>query len=191
MANFNFNKVIIGGRLTADPELKTTPSGISVCSFVVAVNRNYKGPDGRKDKTQENPSDGFSVGAQAKSTEADHDMRTRADFLNVTAWRGTAEFITRFFRKASSICVVGSVQTRSWVTQAGEKRYATEIVADEAYFVDKLSESPAGVNQAAGDQGSAQGPATAQGQAPAPGAFMTPGARGQFEEIEDDGELPF
>ena len=94
MANFNFNKVIIGGRLTADPELKTTPSGISVCSFVVAVNRNYKGPDGK----------------------------VTADFLNVTAWRGTAEFITRFFRKASSICVIGSVQTRSWVTQAGEKR---------------------------------------------------------------------
>ena len=169
MANFNFNKVIIGGRLTADPELKTTPSGISVCSFVVAVNRNYKGPDGK----------------------------VTADFLNVTAWRGTAEFITRFFRKASSICVVGSVQTRSWVTQAGEKRYATEIVADEAYFVDKLSESPAGVNQAAGDQGSAQGQGPAQGQAPAqapapaPGAYMTPGARGQMEELGDDEELPF
>ena len=167
MANFNFNKVIIGGRLTADPELKTTPSGISVVSFVVAVNRNYKGPDGKP----------------------------TADFLNVTAWRGTAEFITRFFRKASSICVIGSVQTRSWVTQAGEKRYATEIVADEAYFVDKLSESPAGVNQAAGDQGSAQGqgPAQAAGGsgAPAPGAFMTPGARGQMEELGDDEELPF
>lgn len=167
MANFNFNKVIIGGRLTADPELKTTPSGISVVSFVVAVNRNYKGPDGK----------------------------VTADFLNVTAWRGTAEFITRFFRKASSICVVGSVQTRSWVTQAGEKRYATEIVADEAYFVDKLSESPAGVNQAAGDQGAAQGQAPAQAAggsgAPAPGAFMTPGARGQMEELGDDEELPF
>ena len=167
MANFNFNKVIIGGRLTADPELKTTPSGISVVSFVVAVNRNYKGPDGKQ----------------------------VTDFLNVTAWRGTAEFITRFFRKASSICVVGSVQTRSWVTQAGEKRYATEIVADEAYFVDKLSESPAGVNQAAGDQGAAQGqgPAQAAGGsgAPAPGAFMTPGARGQMEELGDDEELPF
>lgn len=162
MANFNFNKVIIGGRLTADPELKTTPSGISVVSFVVAVNRNYKGPDGKP----------------------------TADFLNVTAWRGTAEFITRYFRKASSICVVGSIQTRSWVTQAGEKRYATEIVADEAYFVDKLSEAPAGIGQESG-AAPAQGQGQAPAQAPAPGAFMTPGARGQFEEIEDDGELPF
>jgi len=188
MANFNFNKVIIGGRLTADPELKTTPSGISVCSFVVAVNRNYKGPDGKQ----------------------------VTDFLNVTAWRGTAEFITRYFRKASSICVVGSVQTRSWVTQAGEKRYATEIVADEAYFVDnrrfaegelqefpqsgnfRLSEAPAGINQNAGDPGpgagnpggtAVQGPQV--GTKTAPGAFMTPGARGQMEELGDDEELPF
>lgn len=168
MANFNFNKVIIGGRLTADPELKTTPSGISVCSFVVAVNRNYKGPDGK----------------------------TTADFINVTAWRNTAEFISRYFRKASSICIVGYVQTRSWVTQAGEKRFATEIIADEAYFVDALKDSPLGRNNsdvevdpnspalAGVDMNAAPGKA-------APQAFSTPGARGQFEEVEDDGELPF
>ena len=69
MANFNFNKVIIGGRLCADPELKTTPSGVSVTSFSVAVNR--KGKDGEQD----------------------------ADFINVTAWRNTAEFITRYFKE--------------------------------------------------------------------------------------------
>lgn len=65
----------------------------------------------------------------------------QADFISVTAWRQTAEFITRYFRKASSICIVGSIQTRSWTDQQGQKRFATEIVADEAYFVDSKSET--------------------------------------------------
>lgn len=113
MANFNFNKTILGGRLTADPELKTTPTGVSVTSFTVAVNRRGKGKDGE----------------------------TQADFINVTAWRGLAEFITRHFRKGSSICVVGSLQTRSWTDPQGQKHYATEVVADEAYFVDSKGEA--------------------------------------------------
>ena len=109
MGSFNFNKVILGGRITADPELKSTPSGISVTSFTVAVNRSYRGKNGEE---------------------------PQADFINVTAWRQTAEFITRHFRKASSICIVGSIQTRSYTDKQGQKRYATEVVADEAYFVD-------------------------------------------------------
>lgn len=113
MANFNLNKVILGGRLTADPELKTTPTGVSVTSFTVAVNRRGKGKDGE----------------------------TQADFINVTAWRGLAEFITRHFRKGSSICVVGAIQTRSWTDPQGQKHYATEVVADEAYFVDSKGEA--------------------------------------------------
>lgn len=152
MANYNFNKVILGGRLTADPELKTTPSGISVTSFTVAVNRRFGGKQGEE---------------------------PQADFFNVTAWRQTAEFITRYFRKASSICVVGALQTRSWVGQDGQKRFATEIVADEAYFVDARSEAPAAVQQMG----------QAQAQAYMPDAYMQ-GAP-QFEEIQDDGELPF
>lgn len=115
MANFSFNKVILGGRLTADPELKTTPSGVSVTSFTVAVNRRFGGKAGEE---------------------------AQADFFNVTAWRQTAEFITRYFRKASSICIMGSIQTRSWTDQQGHKRFATEIVADEACFVDTKSEMP-------------------------------------------------
>ena len=114
MANFNFNKVIIGGRLTSDPELKTTPSGISVTSFTVAVNRRGKS------------------GEEAK-----------ADFLNCVAWRNTAEFITKYFRKASSICIVGSLQNRNWTDADGNKRYATDIVVDEAHFVDSKGESTA------------------------------------------------
>lgn len=112
MANLNLNKAIIGGRLTADPELKTTPSGLSVTTFTVAVNR-------RTAKAGETP---------------------QADFISVTAWRQTAEFITRYFRKASSICVVGSIQTRSWTDQQGQKRFTTEILADEAHFVDAKAE---------------------------------------------------
>ncbi len=113
MSNFNFNKVILGGRLTADPELKSTPSGVSVTSFTVAVNR-------RTDKNGE----------------------TKADFINVTAWRNTAEFITRFFHKSSPICIVGAIQTRSWTDPQGQKRYATEVAADEAYFVDGKNDQP-------------------------------------------------
>lgn len=154
MANFNFNKVIIGGRLTADPDLKTTPSGISVCSFVVAVNRRASG-----------------------------DREAAADFLNCTAWRQTAEFISRYFHKASSICVMGSIQTRSWVDQQGQKRFSTEIVADEAFFVDAKSEMPEFRTK----------PPAEQVAKPQPQAYSTPGARAEIagEMAEGDGELPF
>lgn len=170
MANFNFNKVILGGRLTADPELKTTPSGISVTSFTVAVNRRFGGKNGEE---------------------------PQADFFNVTAWRQTAEFITRYFRKASSICVMGSLQTRSWIDQNGQKRFATEIVADEAYFVDAKSESPIAVQQAAAMmQQSSQAPSYVPdgygsfGGMPQAGAYQTQSTP-KFEELSGDDELPF
>lgn len=113
MANFNLNKVILGGRLTADPELKQTPSGVSVCQFSIAINRKYQ-----KDKEQQT-----------------------ADFINCQAWRSTAEFVCKYFRKGSSICVSGSIQTRSWTDQQNNKRYTTEVVVDEAMFVDSKDES--------------------------------------------------
>ena len=123
MANFNFNKVILGGRLTADPEMKSTPSGIPVVSFTVAVNRPLK----------------TKAGEEA------------ADFLHCTAWRSTAEFIDRHFRKSSTICVVGSLQTRSWTDQAtGQRRSATDIVVDEAFFVDSKAEAPLAVREMMG-----------------------------------------
>lgn len=111
MANFNFNKVIIGGRLTADPELKTTPSGVSVTTFTVAVNRLSRKSD-----------------------------KPAADFFTVTAWRETAEFITRYFRKADTTCIEGRLEVRSWTDQTGAKRHATEIVAERALFVDSKSD---------------------------------------------------
>lgn len=168
MANFNFNKVILGGRLTADPELKTTPSGISVTSFTVAVNRRFGGKSGEE---------------------------AQADFFNVTAWRQTAEFITRYFRKASSICVMGSLQTRSWIDQNGQKRFATEIVADEAYFVDAKSESPIAVQQAAAMMQQSAPSYVPDGYGsfggmPQAGAYQTQSAP-KFEELSGDDELPF
>ena len=157
MANFNLNKVILGGRITADPEIKQTPSGTSVLSFSVAVNRRFtsKGGDGAQSQPQ-------------------------ADFINVTAWRQTAEFISRYFKKGSSICIVGSIQTRSWTDQQGAKRYATEVVADEAYFVDAKGETSFAPvsNNVAGD---AYGTPTFSNDASAP----------KFEEVSGDEDLPF
>ncbi len=140
MANFNLNKVILGGRITADPELKQTPQGVSVTSFSIAVNRRGK------------------------------DAQT--DFINCVAWRQTADFICRFFKKGSSICISGSVQTRTWNDQQNNKRYATEIVADEAYFVDAKSDAPAGSFGV---------------DAP---AFQTQESA-RFEEVASDDDLPF
>lgn len=105
--NFNINKIILGGRLTSDVELKQTANGVSVISFTIAVNRRHQ-----------------SEGQQ------------QADFLSCQAWRGTAEFISKYFKKGSPICVVGSVQTRTWSDEGGQKHYSTEVVVDEAMFVE-------------------------------------------------------
>ena len=113
MANLNLNKVVLGGRLTADPELKTTSNGTAVCSFTIAINRNGKGEDGKQN----------------------------VDFIGCIAWKKTAEFICNYFRKGSSICISGSIQTRTWDDKDGNKRYTTEVIAHEAYFVDSKSEN--------------------------------------------------
>ena len=169
MANFNFNKVILGGRLTADPELKTTPSGVSVTSFSIAVNKPMR------------------------NGEAGEPL-----FLNCTAWRQTAEFITRYFRRASSICVVGSLSESRWTDRNGIARKENFVQVDEAFFVDAKSEMPGFRNNSdvivdpnspmlAGiDPNAAPGKAKEQ-------AFMTPGARAGITEgmQEGDGELPF
>ena len=112
MSCLNLNKVILAGRLTSDPELKMTTSGISVTSFTLAVNRKYI-----------------------------KDQQQQADFINIVAWRQTAEFISRYFRKGYAICITGSIQVRSWQDQHGQKHYATEIIADEAMFVDSKSDN--------------------------------------------------
>ncbi|MBQ9079983.1 MAG: single-stranded DNA-binding protein [Clostridia bacterium] len=152
MANFNFNKVILGGRLTADPELKQTQSGIPVVSFSIAVNRRYQSKDAPQ----------------------------QTDFFNVTAWRATAEFVSKYFRKGSSICITGSIQNRTWTDQQGQKRYATDIVADEVMFVDSRQES-----------GNAAAPQYTPDVYNTP-SFSTPAASApKFEEVKTDDDLPF
>lgn len=147
MANFFINKVILGGRLTSDVEIKQTPSGVAVCNFSIAVNRKYS-----KDGNQE------------------------TDFFNVQAWRNTAEFIGKFFKKGSSICVVGSIQNRSWTDQNGQKRYATDIIVDEAMFVDGKNDT---------QSTEASNPTTYM-----PDAYKTPQTQ-NFKGADTDSDLPF
>ena len=100
----SFNKVILIGNMTADPELKQTTSGIRVCTFSIAVNRKM-----------------------AKNGEA--------DFITIQTWRQQAEFVSKYFKKGQAILVCGQIQTRTWTDNNGNKRYATEVVADEVSFV--------------------------------------------------------
>ena len=144
MANLNLNKVILGGRLTADPELKQTASGTSVMSFTVAVGRKYTA---KTDGAAQTP---------------------QSDFVNCVAWRSTAEFISKYFHKGSSICVIGRIQTRSFTDSAGNKRYVTEVVVDEVNFVDSKGDKAGNTNAGAPDM-----------SAP------------EFEVLSDEEELPF
>ena len=155
MSNLNLNKVVLGGRLTADPELRQTPSGVAVVSFGIAINRRY----------------------QSKSADGSP-AQAPVDFINVVAWRQTAEFIARYFRKGSAICVTGSIQTRSWQDQQGQKRYATEVVADEAMFVDSKNENGAGGQYSTDSYN-------------APSYSSSPASAPKFEELKTDDDLPF
>lgn len=102
------NKAILVGRLTKDPELRATPSGLSVCSFSIAIDRRFQKQGEQK----------------------------QTDFINCVAWRQTAEFVSKYFAKGRMIGVIGSIQTRSWDDNNGVKHYATEVVVDEAYFTE-------------------------------------------------------
>ena len=108
------NNVVLMGRLTADPELRTTQSGTSVTSFTVAVDRDYK-TDGER----------------------------QTDFINCVAWRNTADFITTYFRKGQMIAVQGTIQTRNYEDKNGNKRTATEVIVEKASFCgEKKQEEP-------------------------------------------------
>ena len=153
--SLNLNKVVLAGRMTADPELKQTANGVSVLSFTIAVNRSYVSKGNDQGERQ-------------------------ADFINVVAWRNTAEFISKYFRKGSAICVTGSIQTRSWQDQQGQRRYATEVVADEAAFVESRGGESAGAQTYTPD---------AYGQAPS--FSSNPGSAPNFEDHNTDDDLPF
>lgn len=106
------NKVILMGRFTRDPELKSTPQGVSTCSFSLAVDRDY-----------------VKQGEERK-----------ADFINCVAWRQTAEFIYKYFKKGSMVALEGSIQIRSWDDQDGKKRYATEVIVSQVCFAESKKE---------------------------------------------------
>lgn len=103
------NKIFLMGRLVADPELKSTPSGTMVCTSRIACDRDIK------DKTT---------------------GERKTDFINLVSWRSAAEFVARYFRKGSMIAVVGRLQIRDYVDKDGNKRYATEVVTENIYFAD-------------------------------------------------------
>lgn len=161
MANFNFNKVILGGRLTATPELKMTQSGTAVVSFNLAVNRRFvpKKEDGSAGDPQ-------------------------TDFISCVAWKQSAEFIAKYFSKGSSLCVVGELQTRTYVDKLDVKHYVTEVRVDEAYFVDAKGDI-----QKAAPAAPAAAP-DSSGQAVPYNPYSGDGTP-QFEVLENEEELPF
>jgi len=156
MASLNYNKVTIAGRLVADPDWRQTQSGTPVATFRVAVNRRFVRPS----------NDGTPV--------------QTADFFNVVAWQGTAEFVKRYFRKGSSILVEGRLQERHFTDSQGQRRSVIEIVAEDIYFVDSKGEGPA-----SRDSG-------AYGDVPPPPAYSEPlDEPPKFVDISNDDDLPF
>ena len=144
------NKIFLQGRLVADPEMRHTPSGVAVASLRLAVDRDFK------DKT-----------TGEKST----------DFIDIVAWRQTAEFVSRFFTKGRMAVVEGRLQLRDWTDRDGNKRRTAEVIADNVYFGDSKRDAEGGA-----ESGGAYTPPPAE-----------PGSGGaEFEELtDDDGELPF
>lgn len=116
-----FNLVVLTGRLTADPELKTTSNGTSVVSFSIAVDRRYRTGEERQ-----------------------------TDFINIVAWRSSAEFISKYFKKGSLIGIEGSIQTRKYTDKNGNNRTAFEVVANNVQFVESKRDGAASVGESAG-----------------------------------------
>lgn len=142
----SFNKVILMGRLTAAPEMKQTPSGAFVCSFTLAVDRKYS----RVEEKQ-------------------------CDFINILAWRSTAEFICRYFGKGQAALICGELQTRSWADINGHKHYTTEVVASEVSFCEAKKKSEGTYSSEAREGSQCEN---------LPSQFT-------FSDINTDGELPF
>ena len=141
------NIAILMGRLTVDPELKQTPNGISVCQLSIAVDRKIKSKDGEK----------------------------QTDFINIVAWRGTADFIAKYFKKGNKIGITGSIQTRQYTDKQGNKRTVFEVVADNVEFVESKNSNNSNSNENTGNSEKANA--------------NTP-MNNDFENIDDD-DLPF
>lgn len=148
------NKVILMGRLTRDPELRHTQADIPVASFSLAVDRGFS----RRDENQQN-----------------------VDFINIVAWRNTAEFVSKWFSKGQLVAVSGRLQVRSYKDRDGNNRTACEVVADEVFFAESKRDSSSSAPSFAPDM-----------SVPAPGGFNSVSSGSDFEElVGDDGELPF
>lgn len=186
------NHVTLMGRLAADPELRTTPQGVAVASFRIAVDRDFKNKQTGERET---------------------------DWVNIVAWRNTAEFVSRYFAKGRMAVVEGRLQVRPYTDRDGNKRTATEVVAENVYFGDSAPEGSRGGQQSysggyGGDQygggysappgggygtGQYGGQSRGQpqggygGQQPGYGGYQQPGPPGgDFAELaDDDGDLPF
>ena len=156
------NHIVIMGRLTRDPELRRTGSGIAVASFTVAVDRDFGGRDGGEKET---------------------------DFIDCVAWRQTGEFVSKYFTKGRMIVVSGRLQIRSWNDKDGNKRRTAEVVADNCYFGDSKRDGEStgsfGGNTYGGNAYSAPAPSYGGYSAPAAPAS-------DFAMLEDDdAQLPF
>lgn len=160
------NKVILMGRLVADPELRQTAGGISVATFRIAVDRNYT-PQGQE---------------------------KQADFINCVAWRQTAEFITRYFSKGQMIALEGSLQSRNYEDKQGQKRTAYEVIVGHAYFADSKPEGAAAPSAPPVPPVVTPGPSfPAQPEAPAQYSISSSyNFGGNLLDVEtDEGDLPF
>lgn len=151
------NTAILMGRLTADPELRHTPNNVAVTSFTLACDRSY-----------------VKAGAERQ-----------VDFIDIVAWRNTAEFVSRYFRKGQLVAVQGSIQTRTYTDKEGNKRKAFEIVADNVHFAEPKRDS---YSQPGG--GYQQPNAAARPEAEQPVAYAS-GNTEDFQEIPSDDDLPF
>lgn len=165
------NKVFLQGRLVADPELRHTQNGVAVASFRLAVDRDFKDRETGERKS---------------------------DFINVVAWRQTGEFVSRYFTKGRMAVVEGKLQVREYTDRDGNRRYATEVVADNVYFGDSRRDGDGGfapqggyITPAAGAYGGA--PQSGYNSAPLAGGSYSPApAVDQYADLtDDDDELPF
>ena len=152
------------GRLTRDPELKYTQGDLPVVQFTVAVERNYSGSGGER----------------------------QTDFINIVAWRKTAEFVSQWFTKGMMIIVTGSVQSRRWQDKNGNNRTSIEVVADEVQFGESKRSREANSGYQGGyPEAYAPAPQQTQASRPAP-SFDMPAGNSDFSEIsDDDGDVPF
>ena len=159
------NKIILMGRLTRDPELRRTGSGVAVASFRVAVDRDFAPKDGGERK---------------------------ADFIDCVAWRQTGEFISKYFTKGRMIVVDGRLEMRDWTDKDGNKRTSAEIVVANAYFGDSKRDSDGGSNASYG--GNSYGGNTYSAPAGNYGSYAAPSGApaSDFAMLEDDdAQLPF